>query len=269
MNRIPTLFGLALLAAGVSSHAEPVFGSSPSGDSTAPSLVARPFYADWIADRLSIGLRISHATLTDGKRPANYDKDFIGAINRLDDTDELSVLPEVRYWTARYLLLTLGMDHVAGRTRNFNTPNHHSDGIATLDGPVLLVEGLLPLMNDTLFLHAGPGIAYDFGDFDHVTWWRLGYSDEEGWRQSGSPSSGSRGGRYREVQVDDTFGFILSAGFAWRPIDRMELDVSIRHTWVEPDVRWGYSKRGHFDEQQQGKFTLDHLSVSAMLSWVF
>lgn len=268
MKHIPSLLGLALLATGLSSYAGPVSGPSSNGNSAAPALVARPFYADWIADRLSIGLRVSHATLTDAKRTASYDKAFIGAVNKLDDDDEISILPELRYWTARNLMLTLGMDHVAGRTRNFNTPNHHSDGTATLDGPVLLVEGLLPLLDDTLLLHAGPGIAYEYGDFEHVTWWRLGYSDEEGWRQFGSSKSKSRG-HLREVQVDDAFGFVLSAGAAWRPIDRLELDVSIRHTWVEPDVRWGYSGHGHFDEQQKGKFTMDHLSVSAMLSWVF
>jgi hypothetical protein len=49
----------------------------------------------------------------------------------------------------------------------------------------------------------------------------------------------------------------------------MEIDVSVRHTWIEPDVRWGYVGRHEFDEQQKGEFTLDHLSVSAMVSWMF
>ena len=266
MKRAPLLLALSLSAACLPASAEPA--AAPAQDVPAAKLESRSFYDDWLADRLALGLRISHATLTDGKRPANYKQDFIGAINKLDDDDEISILPELRYWAARNLLLTLGMDHVAGRTRNFNTSNHHSDGTATMDGPVLLVEGLLPLLDDTLLLHAGPGIAYDFGDFDHVTWWRLGYSDEAGWRQSGSPKSGARG-HLREIQVDDAFGLVLSAGVAWRPIERMEIDVSVRHTWIEPDVRWGYVGRRGLDEQQKGEFTLDHLSVSAMLSWVF
>lgn len=263
MKRIPILLGLVLFASGLSGLA-----ASDPESYAAPTLFDQAFYDDWILDRISIGLRISHATLTDGKRPASYSKDFIGAINKLDDDDEISILPELRYWTARYLLVTLGMDHAAGRTRNFNTPNHHSDGTATLDGPVLLAEGLLPLMDDTLFLHAGPGIALDKGGFDHETWWRLGYSDEQGWRQSGSPKKEPRG-HFREIRVDDAFGIVLSAGVAWRPIDRLELDVSLRHTWIEPDVRWGYVGRRGFDEQQKGEFTLDHLSVSAMVCWVF
>lgn len=271
MKRFLPILGAFLFASGLSASADPLSGPLwfAGDDATVAPLCSRSFYDVWLADRLSIGLRLSHASLTDGDRPASYEKDFIGAINKLDDDDELSLGLEIRYWTAPYLLLTFGWDHVAGRTRNFNTPNHHSDGTATLSGPVLLAEGLLPLMDEKLLLHAGPGIAYGSGGFDHVTWWRLGYSDAEGWRQSGSPSSGARGGRYREIQVDDAFGLVLSAGVAWRITDRAELDFSIRHVWIEPDVCWGYRSSGKFYEEQKGEFTMDHLSVSAMLSWVF
>ena len=268
----PTALAAALAAISISSaSAAPLEGPLwlAGEDASVVSLCSTSFYDDWIADRLTIGLRISSNRLTDGKRPANYEEDFLGAIYHLDNANDTIVWPEVRYWAVRYVRLSFGWNSVAGRTRNFNTPNHHSDGKATLKGPVFMAEAVYPMLDDTLFLYAGGGFMYGRGGFGHVTWWHLGYSDEESWRSVGAPKNERRGRYYRQINVENEWGTVLSCGVAWRPVDRFELDFSVRKIWIEPDCSWGYARGNDFDEQQSNVFTLDHLQFGMTLSYVF
>ena len=234
-------------------------------------LVSREFHETWLQDRLSIGLAFSHSKLTDASRPADKasNKTFVGFINKLDDEDEFGWSPALSFWAADYLRLTLGWDGVSGRTRNYNTESRHSDGIVEAGGPEFLVEGLLPLMNDTLFLHAGIGFSWQFCDFKEDPWWHLGYASEASWRELGSSTKKLRGDHYREIKVDDAFGWVLSAGVSWRPAARLELDFSLRHMWLEPDCKFGYRYRSGFEVHDTGDFPLDHLTAAATVSYVF
>ena len=228
------------------------------------------FYDTWLKDRLSIGLGLSHSTLTDAKRPKDFEsgQTFVGFVWKLEDKDQIGIVPELRYRAADNLRIVLAMDRVVGRTRNYNQ-RKHSDGDVTVWGPQLLVEGLYPLCDDTVFLHAGAGIVYDFADFNEVKWWKLGYSSNESWTYYGRTNK-ARQSYYREIHVDDSFGWSVAAGCSWRPSPRFELDLSLRHTWLEPDCQFGYSyKRKGFEKHQDGDFTLDHLSVVLTGSYVF
>ncbi len=231
------------------------------------------FYETWIEDRLSLGLGISYSVLTSPTRPKDYDrnKTFVGFIWKLEDVDQVGAIPELRYRAADNLRLTLALDRVSGRTRNFNQAKH-SDGNVEIMGPELLVEGLLPLLDDTLFLHAGVGVVYDFADFEEITWWHLGYASRDAWIARGSPKVRTAQDHYREIKVDDSFGWALAAGATWRPHPRFELDLSLRHVWIEPDCQFGYTysaRKGGFKKHQDGDFTLDHLAVAITGSYVF
>ena len=232
---------------------------------------ANGFYDTWIRNRLSLGVGVAFSMLTDSERPqdAEGQATFVGYVWKLEDVDQLSFLPEIRYWASRHLRFVLAMDHVAGRTRNYNLAKH-SDGNATLMGPQLLLEFIQPLCDDTIFLHLGGGVVYDFADFDEVAWWNLGYSSEESWRTSGRNGK-TRLNYFREIHVEDSFGWTVSAGCSWRPVDRFELDLSVRHTWIDPDCQFGYNygKVKGFKERLDGDFTLDHLSVALTCSYVF
>ena len=234
-------------------------------------LRAETFYDQWIKDRLTVGLGVSWTTLTDAKRPKDEDrkKTFVGYVWKLEDVDQVGVLAELRYWAAPNFRVSLGIDRVSGRTRNFNLAKH-SDGVAELVGPQLLVEGLFPLCDDTVFLHAGGGVVYDFADFDEVAWWHLGYASEAAWNDYGRTGK-TRQNYFREIRVDDAFGWTLAAGVSWRPAPRAEIDLSVRHTWIEPDCTFGYDygKRKGFKPLLDGDFTLDHLSVALTASYVF
>ena len=260
---------LSLLLCPAASAAEsadwPWYGD---GAAAAGPIAQRSFYDDWIANKLSIGLRLSKNSLTDAERPGNYEEDFVGAIYKLDDVDDVFVAPELRYEPIRFVRLVLGWDSVAGKTRNFNTENHHSDGNATMSGPVLLAEGVCPVYEDYLSFHAGIGAAFGHGGFDHVTWWHLGYSSRDSWEYYGSPNK-LRGNHYRQIYVDDEVGLVLSGGVSCRPFERLEIDLSVRYIRLEPDCHWGYLYKSGFDEHQTGEFTLDHLSVSLLAAYVF
>ena len=60
-------------------------------------------------------------------------------------------------------------------------------------------------------------------------------------------------------------------GVAWRPIPELELDLSLRKTWLEPGCEFGYrdEKTGRRSPQSSGEFTLDSLAVSLTASYVF
>ena len=229
------------------------------------------FYDTWLKDRLSIGLGFSYATLTDSERPkdAQNNRTFIGFVWKLEDTDQIGVLPELRYWAADHLRLVLALDRVSARTRNYNAEKH-SDGVADLWGPQLLVEGVYPLCDETVFLHAGVGVVYDFADFNEVNWWKLGYSSKADWEYLGRPSK-SRQDYHREIRVDDDFGWTIAAGVSWRPAPRFELDVSLRHTWINPDCQFGFFHGGSygFENQLDGDFDFDHLTIALTGSYVF
>jgi hypothetical protein len=258
-----------LFAAAIPSRAD-LPGAAPEAPAV-PALRSESFYDTWIKDRLSIGLGISWSALTDAKRPKDEERrrTFVGYIWKLEDEDQAGVVPEIRYWATPYLRLTLSADRVSGRTRNFNLEKH-SDGVAELWGPQLLVEGLYPMCDETVFLHAGAGVCYDFADFEEIAWWHLGYSSEAAWNEMGRTGK-TRQNYFREIRVDDAFGWTISAGVSWRPDPRFELDLSLRHTWIEPDCRFGYDygKQKGFVSQQEGDFTLDHLSVVLTGSYVF
>ena len=281
MNAIRLSLFAALLAAAACARADEVpapfhspsasFAPAEHKNPAVPVLRSESFYDTWIKDRLSLGLGVSWSVLTDAERPQDWSrrKTFLGYIWKLEDEDQVGVVPELRYWATPYLRLALSLDHVSGRTRNFNLEKH-SDGVAELWGPQLLVEGLYPLCDDTVFLHAGAGVCYDFADFEEVAWWNLGYGSEADWNARGRTGK-TRLNYFREIRVDDAFGWTLAAGASWRPHPRFELDLSVRHTWIEPDCQFGYNygKKKGFEKHSDGDFTLDHLSVVLTGSYVF
>lgn len=267
MKRHALPFSVLLAALAATAFAE-VPTESPA---PAVPLRSESFYDTWIKDRLSIGLGISYSTLTDAKRPQDVEnhRTFVGYVWKLEDTEQVGVVPELRYRASDYVRVVLSLDRVVGRTRNYNQ-RKHSDGDINVWGPQLLVEGLYPLRGDTVFLHAGAGLAYEFTDFNEDKWWKLGYSSADSWRYYGATNK-ARQGYYREIHVDDGFGLTLAAGVSWRPDPRFELDLSLRHTWFEPDCQFGYNYGGRkgFDKHQDGDFTFDHLSVVLTGSYVF
>lgn len=241
-----------------------------------PLLREETFYDVWIRDRLSVGLEVSFRRFSDDDRPRDMErtKTFLGYINRLDLENDVGWTPAVSWLASDYVRLGLSWQSVEARTWNFPRPGYekeHSDGVASASGFVFSVEGSYPTEGGAWRPHAGLGIGLFKGSFDDDTaWWRYGYKTEADWIAAGKPSRPPSGKDRRYIDVDDAVGFALSAGVAWRPSPRVELDLSIRHTWLEPDCEFGYeTRKGSHEKELDGEFTFDWFAVAFTASYVF
>ena len=274
-----TLLALVLLSAVPAAAAEAAAGVLPSRPETAPDPLLREdsFYDVWIRDRLTVGLAVSWNKLTDADRPRDLTrtKTFLGFINRLELENEIGWTPVVSWLASDYVRLGLSWQRVEARTWNFPRPPYtesHTDGIASSSGPAFSVEGCYPTEDGVWRPHAGVEIGFFRGGFDADNgWWRYGYPSKAEWEASGRSKSPSDGRNYRYIDVDDAIGWSLSAGIACRPHPRLELDLSIRQTWLEPDCEFGYenARNGRRAKERGGEFTFDSFSVAFSASYVF
>ena len=249
---------------------------APAAAAIAAALLAAPrasaqetFREIWLADRLTLGVGVGAASLTDNHRRADKESGYtyVGFVNELEDEHATFLSPEITWWAARNLRLHLSYDHVEGHTRNYN--NHRSDGTVRLRGPLFEAEFVYPLVADTLFPHVGVGFAWEKAKFKPETWWRLGWTSAEEYEADGRVGK-AMNGHFRIIEVDDDIAWVLSAGVSWRPSPRVQLDASIRHVWVEPDCEYGeYTEKRGYEVQQTGNFWLDHLTASVSASYVF
>lgn len=235
----------------------------------APALAQETFHEIWIADRLTVGLGLGVSSLTDNHRRADKESGFtyVGFVNTLENEHKTFLAPEISWWAARNLRLHLTVDHVEGHTRNYN--NHRSDGTVRLRGPLFEAQCVFPMLGDTLFPKFGVGAAWEMAKFRPETWWKLGWYGEEEYRDNATPGK-TKGGYSREIRVDDTLAWTLSAGASWRPARRFQLDATLRHVWVEPKCEYGERRvASGYTRHFGGKFWLDHLTAVVSASYVF
>ena len=231
------------------------------------------FYDVWIRDRLSIGLSFSYNRLTDGDRPP--ERTFLGFINDLEADNELDWAPTVSWIAGDFVRLGLTWHTIEAHTMNCNVNaemgRSMSDGVGSMSGPLFMVEGRYPLQGGAWCPHAGVGIGFYDGSFDEDTWWDLGYSSPKAWARAGKPSSKTSAGKHRYIGIEDKIGFSILAGVAWRPIERFELDLSLRQTFLETDCEFGYISASNGDRRatQTGEFSFDCFSVVLTASYVF
>lgn len=229
----------------------------------------------WLADRLTLGLGIRLAHFTANHRPPDRDggKTFVGFVNEIDLRNDTLVVPVVTYWAARYLRLGATWECLKGKTYNYDPdnphgPHLHSDGQERLEGPVFTVEGLWPLLDDTLFPHAGAGLFYGMGDFREEEFWYYGYGSQASYEADGKPKE-TKSNFKREIHSDDAFGFLLTAGVAWRPFTHFQVDLDVRQMWVEPDIEYGYMKKKGWEHHRDGELTFDNVTWTLSASYVF
>ena len=229
----------------------------------------------WLSERLTIGLGISRIRLTNNHRPPKRDagETFVGYVNLLDLENDFAWTPVVTYWAARYFRASLSWENVKARTFNYDKTNPYgehgqTDGIISISGPLVSLEAVFPLMDDTLFPHAGLGIFFINADFREDDFWHLGYSSQESYEYYGKPKK-TRSGYYREIRVDDTVGWLASAGIAWRPMKKFQVDLDVRQTWADVDCEFGYNYKSGWDPHRSGNFTLDNVAWTLSAAYVF
>ncbi|MBP5786788.1 MAG: hypothetical protein J6Y19_03095 [Kiritimatiellae bacterium] len=229
----------------------------------------------WLTDRLTIGLALRMAHFTENHRTPDRDggKTFVGYVNEIDLKNETLVVPVVTYWAARYLRLSATWECLKGRTYNYDPdnpygPHLHSDGREKLYGPTFMVEGLWPVLDDTLFPHVGAGLFFGMGEFREDDFWHYGYGSQESYEADGKPKK-TKGNFKREIHSDDAIGWLLSAGVAWRPFKHFQVDLDVRQMWVEPDIEYGYMKKKGWELHRKGEFTFDNVTWTLSAAYVF
>lgn len=230
---------------------------------------------DWFHGHLTLGLGLARARLTDNHRPPRPEtgETFLGNLILLDLENETTWAPVATYWFARYLRVSATWESIEARTFNFNRedpygPHGQTDGIVEMSGPVFLLEATWPLLDDTLFPHAGVGVFVGQSDFREDAFWNFNYGSQAEYEADGKPSRAPHG-VYREIHVDDAWGRVAAAGLAWRPARHFQLDLDVRQTWVDADCVFGYKWLGHWKPQKYGDFTLDNIVWTLSAAYVF
>lgn len=250
--------------------ADPYSGSAYSSyrrSSYAPP--EESFYDSFIKGRLSIGLALYTVSLDVDDRPQDelWEKTFVGYVNQLTEEDDTGFTPVFSYYLCDYLRFGLQYNKVTARTMNYNV--HSSDGYVDCQGPVVTLEGSLPLLDDMLIPHVGVGAAFYRGGFHEDSWWHHGFGSNERYLALRQHETGA--GHYREIDVDDTVGFMLTAGVSFRPVSHLELDLSVRTISANVDCtyKYVYVRNKEVIIMDEGDFDLDNVSVMFSLSYVF
>ena len=127
---------------------------------------------------------------------------------------------------------------------------------------------MYPCADDTLLPHLGAGVIYGFADFEEDRWWSLGYSSPAEYDATGHTYK-TKNDKFREIRVEDNFGFVLQAGIAWRPMEHVQLDLILRQTFLTCDAEFGYRGNHGFRRELPGEFDVDNFAVVVTAAYVF
>lgn len=232
------------------------------------------FFDEHIAGKLQIGTRSVHRVLTDSDSGHKYGTygtgTYLGTIYGLDEVQ--SYVPNkffLAYFFTDYVGVELAYDSIKAETlaTEINTTTEKSDGDANLYGPTLSVIGRLP--TSTPFTpYASFGLGFYSGDFDEEAHWALGYSNAAEYEAAGSPAT-PRGGRVREIVLDDAIGIILGAGCTYAFNPRWMLDLSATYTQVDTDATFNGYNYGVKNTEQDGNFPMDNFALRVGVVYQF
>ncbi|NLF85182.1 MAG: outer membrane beta-barrel protein [Lentisphaerae bacterium] len=251
----------------------------PTSARRAPTLEAETplgrtaaFYQEYIdpyvAERLTLGLRLVNNKLDETSRPADRDGGltFLGYVNELEQQEKSGVRLVVGYRFCPYFSVEVSHDEVAARTRNYNTGL--SDGVLRLSGPVFAATLSYPV-TDKLSPYVGLGYAPWSASFEHDDWWHLDYDSPEAYEAHGSPRGVLFEDRSRCIEVEDDSATFFTLGVAYRFHRHAQLDVMMRQIDLTSKARFYYDYAGEQVPQREGEFTMKHSTFGIALSFVF
>lgn len=261
-------------------HPSPTGGREPAmsaGDAAQPE--AGPsdednFFVRHIEGKLQFGTRSVHRLLTNSDSGAKGGTQgsgtFLGTIYALDEEQNyLPIQPFLTYYANRYIGFELAYDSMEAKTIAYSSwySSIKTDGNVRLSGPTLSLLGRYP--NATAHTpYAGIGLGFFTGDFDEDPSWQLGYPDPSVYENLGSPGT-IYNGRYREIVVEDTIAFLLTAGATWQFHPNWAADFSVQYVKAKADATFfGYTDEV-LDTVQPGSFPLDNLAIRAGIVYQF
>ena len=222
----------------------------------------------YLAGRLTAGLRLVNNTLKNTSRPADREGGltFLGYINQLDQQDKSGLRVVAAYRFCPYFGVELSHDEVAARTRNYN--NGLSDGILRLSGPVFTALIGYPV-TEQIYPYIGIGYAPWSAEFEHDEWWLLDYDSPEAYEAHGSPKGVLYEDRSRCIEVGDDSAVFFTIGVAYRFHRHAQLDVMMRQIDLTSKACFYYDYSGERELQSEGEFTMKHTTFGITLSYVF
>ena len=213
----------------------------------------KPFYQQFIKDRLEIGLRMTYFKYTDAEK-RSYDANgnltggYTAGIStyNLADVQYYAPLPYLRYNIIKYLALQIAWERTKGKADTLDPVDPHNDGNLILSGPSLMLLGRYP--NETIFTpYAGIGFAFLSADFE----------EDDSWSQDG----------FLNMESEDTTGFMLSLGCSIQLMEYVAVDLSLSYMQAKSDTR--YWIRGENYDRATWEYPADALLYQMGVKFLF
>lgn len=232
---------------------------------------------DFVAGHLEVGTRITSFKLLKENKDS-----FLGSIDHLDAKQDLAPFKIFAHWffTPRYGI-ELAWDHIEAAT--VTTEDGHSDGNIVLTGPIITVFARHPMdimikeKALTLVPYGGIGFVILDASFEHESWWHHGFSEDQWpdaearyneWVASGSPPW-PNGGYQRTMNLDDTIGFVLSAGCATKINKSLSIDFYLRYMDVDVDDKYTLSRYGEVFHVEYATFPMSNYALGLGIKYAF
>ncbi len=233
------------------------------------------FISTYLEDKVSIGARITHRTLTDsdsghegGLRGSGT---YLGTIWAIDEVQNYMPHIFVDYSVNERWSIELAYDYIEGETlaTSIQEPQTgtKSDGNVSLSGFTISLLGRYP--NQTKFTpYGGIGIGYYRGDFEETAHWGLGYYSEEHYIREGSTGLPYEG-RTKSMSVENSFAFLVTLGTRYALPYNCYLDASVQYVKVEADVNYQPTEWGvDLSYSRDGIFPLDNIAVKLGIAYM-
>ncbi|MCK5068983.1 MAG: outer membrane beta-barrel protein, partial [Desulfocapsa sp.] len=233
-------------------------------------------YSTYIENKLSIGARFTHRTLTDSdsghEGGTGGSGTYLGTIYGVDEIQNYFPNLFANYAFSDFLSIELAYDKIEAET--LATSIQHpstgtkSDGDVSLTGFTLTVIGSYP--NQTKFTpYGGIGLGYFQGDFEETDHWGLGYYSEEHYIEAGSPGT-PYNGRTKTMTVDNALAVLITVGTQYALPYNCYLDASIQYIKVDADATYQPTEYGiDLDYSRNGTFPLDNVSFRLGIAYTF
>ncbi len=230
MKRLVFLFALVCFAgaplAGLSKDSE-----AGQASASAVSLEEDDSLYDLIlANRLSIGLAISSSSMK--KKSVPYDPEhsanFLGNINKLDESDMTGVGIVVRYELCPYVALQFSNDLYA-ELGMWNHDGESRDANFVIEGNTYEVLLMYPIDSIYCTPYIGLGWTDLSCSIEYNNWWHLGWDSLESYNTYSGGTKEPRNNITRWILVDDpSSAFTYSVGVSLQLFRHAQVDLFYR-----------------------------------------
>lgn len=269
-NRIARCLGILLLPCAASA------ASTTDWDDRVADSVQR-FSERWLADRLVVGVRVSYYHFTAAERRkydefGNFKEGLLGSIVEIDEERDFTPTFFTRVHLSEFISIEVAWERLEGATVKYRSD--YSDGDLHASGPAVLLIGRYP--NRTRYTpYLGMGLVFLDTRFEPWGPWHYGFSSHnldyyDTWIAEGSDLT-VNGGYRRNIESEDTTGFVVSAGCTAVIADGFKGELALRVMDATVDARYYLSWYGtdRIVDGGEYKLPLDNWAIQLGISYGF